>query len=700
MTPASRYLLFSVDTEPDNMWHARQRHSFTHENIAGVLSSLPLFRRCGVKPTFFVSYSVAASDDATRLLIQACRALPCEIGTHFHPCDTPPFLEKKVPATDNILRVPDGLLEQKFENLHSIITSRFGRPRSYRSGAWTIDSRIVRLLSRNEYRTDSSVTPGVSWRLIGRPSYLAAPRTGYFLDEKDMSARGFSGIFEVPVSLWAQKPGLAMLPPLFSSFFTMPLASHRHVPLRNVKALKALRPVWLRPAFKSLDEMVRISQHLLEETGFLHVMCHSNELTVGTSPYVTTPQERELFFQRLEAFFRHAIGLGCTPVTLSEYTDIAVKEAAQEASGGDRPQHQAVALTSGAGAVDGRSSEADDADEKIVSVSPWAALLEKAKQSQAVTVARWCVSAAILVALVWKIDFYRLYCGISGLDLEAMSLAFVLALVSVLLSAAKLTVILSPYSPRFGVVARFTFVSVFFNTILPSGVGADAARLLYINRLVRSKSVAAGAIVFDRLANVSIQLLVVLFSIAFISGDLFIAKQRAAAGALLAAFAAFLVAMALCFSGQCLSKIKNALLKIIPSRFAPPDTLTTFLRTVLQRKTALVGIFLTGLLFNCSIIVTVMIVTRAFGGSINFSEAALVVFVGSIGYLIPVSVGGLGIIEGIYTVMFKAIGKQKEIGLAVSLGMRLTTVLPVIIGGIIFLFDRRTKTAQQQSETA
>jgi glucose uptake protein GlcU len=50
--------------------------------------------------------------------------------------------------------------------------------------------------------------------------------------------------------------------------------------------------------------------------------------------------------------------------------------------------------------------------------------------------------------------------------------------------------------------------------------------------------------------------------------------------------------------------------------------------------------------------------------------------------------------------MFKAIGKQKEIGLAVSLGMRLTTVLPVIIGGIIFLFDRRTKTAQQQSETA
>jgi uncharacterized membrane protein YbhN (UPF0104 family) len=700
MAPSSRFLLFSVDTEPDNMWHARQRHSFTHENIAGVLSSLPLFRRCGVKPTFFVSYSVAASDDATRLLIQACRALPCEIGTHFHPCDTPPFLEKNGAATDNILLVPNGLLKQKFEKLHSMITSRFGRPGSYRSGAWTIDSRVVRLLSGNEYRTDSSVTPGVSWRLIGRPSYLAAPRTGYFLDEKDMSARGFSGIFEVPVSIWPQKPGLAVLPPLFSSFLTMPLASHRHMPLRNVKALRALRPLWLRPAFKSLDEMVRISQHLLEETGFLHVMCHSNELTVGTSPYVTTPQERQQFFQRLEAFFNHAIGLGCTPVTLSEYTDIAVKEAAREAGGEDRPRHPAMALTSDAGAVDGRLREADDAYVKHASVSLWAALLEKAKQSQASTVARWCVSAAILVVLVWKVDFYRLYCGISGLDLEAMSQAFVLALVTVLFSAAKLTVILSPYSMPFGVVARFTFVSVFFNTILPSGVGADAARLLYINRLVRSKSVAAGAIVFDRLANVSIQLLVVLFSIAFISGDLFIVKQRAAAGALLAVFAAVLIALAFCFSGRCLSKIKNALLKIIPSRFAPPDILTMFFRSLLKRKIALAGIFVAGLLFNCSIIATVMVVTKAFGGTINFSEAALVVFVGSIGYLFPVSVGGLGIIEGIYTVMFKVLRKQKEIGLAVSLGMRVAAVLPVIIGCLIFMFDRRAKTAPQQSEKA
>ncbi len=314
-----RSLLFSIDAEPDSLWTRTRGHAFTHDNIAGITRALPLFEQRSIKPTFFVSYSVASSDVCTAILQNAREKTSGEIGTHFHPCDTPPFSGNGERETDNILRVDDGLLTEKFERLHAMILGRFGKPVSYRSGAWTIDKRIVALLAARGYRVDSSVTPGISWSLIGRPSYQHAPRSRYVIDVDNMSKNGSSGIIELPVSIWPPRSLLEKMPSPVSSFFTMPMASKKNIPMLGLKALRRIRPKWLRPAFQSLDEMKAIAGPLLEKSGFLHVMCHSTELAVGTSPYVQNAMEQKEFFHRLEGVFRLAADQGCTSATLSEY---------------------------------------------------------------------------------------------------------------------------------------------------------------------------------------------------------------------------------------------------------------------------------------------------------------------------------------------------------------------------------------------
>jgi hypothetical protein len=324
MDAQPRYLIFSVDTEPDNLWAGRRRaHQFTHDNIAaGIAGAAPLLKELGVKPVFLVSHSVAHSAASVDMLATVAKTLPCEIGSHFHPCDTPPFAGKDTVSTDNILKLSDDQLEEKFSNLHKSITAAFGEPKSFRAGAWTIDTRTVSLLKSHGYRCDSSITPGISWTLIGRPSYVLAPRRSYLIDERDICAEGMSGVLEVPVSIWPKKRVPWFFPPQVSSLFTMPLASQKGFLMSRVRQIRRFRPMWLRPAFNSLDEMKTVAVPLLEETGVLHVMVHSTELACGTSPYVSTEAERQRLFDRLQGIFTFALLQGCTPVTMAEYADL------------------------------------------------------------------------------------------------------------------------------------------------------------------------------------------------------------------------------------------------------------------------------------------------------------------------------------------------------------------------------------------
>lgn len=297
------------------------------ENLLGLSELGNRLRALGIRSTYFITHSVAVSGRLESMLETDLTAKSCEVGTHFHPGDTPPF-PNSMPSSDNIIRIPTFLLEEKFANLHAAISSRFGAPKSYRSGAWAIDSRILALLARYRYRVDSSVTPGISWRVNGRPSYLTAPMHAYSLGSEDPNIPGIKtkdGVMEIPVSIlsprkWDDTKMSRVIGKIAGSVLTMPLAARDSVAVRTIRALRPSPPQWLRPAFMQTSELERTALQLEKEGAeYLHVMCHSNELWPGASPYCRNRDDLKNLYTRIETFFRFALARGYQPVTLFEY---------------------------------------------------------------------------------------------------------------------------------------------------------------------------------------------------------------------------------------------------------------------------------------------------------------------------------------------------------------------------------------------
>ena len=69
----------------------------------------------------------------------------------------------------------------------------------------------------------------------------------------------------------------------------------------------------------TLGEMLSCAENLLKESDCLHMMCHSNELIAGTSPYTITEKMSRDFFKRLKGFFNYVLNEKVKPVTLSDY---------------------------------------------------------------------------------------------------------------------------------------------------------------------------------------------------------------------------------------------------------------------------------------------------------------------------------------------------------------------------------------------
>jgi glycosyltransferase 2 family protein len=305
------------------------------------------------------------------------------------------------------------------------------------------------------------------------------------------------------------------------------------------------------------------------------------------------------------------------------------------------------------------------------------------KNSRLWTVLRWAVSATVLGVILSRMHVSSLPGIIRSADVGLVALVLCLSVVNQLCSAAKLTLILSPLAMTFAHVVRFTFIATFFNAVLPSG-GGEVVRMLYINKKAASGMVSASAVIIDRLTSLFTQILIVTSSVAFFSGDFFNGPTKSIAAIILTALVAVLVLLLVCPAGAF-----SAIEKHLPWQHFWKGKTGLFFLSILSRRLALTSIIILSVLYNCIVIGMVLLLTTAFSSHLRFFEAAIVVFCGSLGTVLPISIGGLGIVEGIYAAMFKVLDNHKETGLAVSLGLRCALLLPVLVG--FFLFVHRGK---------
>ena len=301
-SPRPPAILVGIDTEADDQWSARGRQEMGVRNAERLPALQALFDEFGVRPTYVVTWEMATRPESAPVLRDLARSGRCEIGTHLHPWSSPPFRPEDLAAHTYPHNLPADLLDRQLRELTEVIEQELGvRPTTYRAGRNGFDGRTLPILERLGYTVDTSVDPLFNERRKGGMIFDGAPLEPYHPDYADVRRKGASSILEVPITS-ATAPALpkaiekayARLPP---------------IPWRGALKRLGLRPVWLRPSYTALPEMIAFADRLRRaRVPCFNLIFHSSEVLPGGSPY--TPDERSVarFLDDLRRLLAHLTG--------------------------------------------------------------------------------------------------------------------------------------------------------------------------------------------------------------------------------------------------------------------------------------------------------------------------------------------------------------------------------------------------------
>src|SRR6185436_8848904 len=200
-------LLLTIDVEED-MPGWRITDPIRVSNVAALPRLADLCARIGVRPTYLCTYPVVTTPESAAVLRALHARGGCEIGTHLHPWNTPPF--EPVPGREGDERVhayyPFELGSRRFraklETLHAAVSALTGEaPRSFRAGRFGIDAAMLRELIPLGYEVDTSVTPLSDHLEDDGPDFRDAPQHPYRPATDAVAELGDLPIVEIPVSV-------------------------------------------------------------------------------------------------------------------------------------------------------------------------------------------------------------------------------------------------------------------------------------------------------------------------------------------------------------------------------------------------------------------------------------------------------------------------------------------------------------------
>jgi peptidoglycan/xylan/chitin deacetylase (PgdA/CDA1 family) len=311
-------LLVAIDTEGDNQWSAEARRHQTFRNTRELDRLHDFFARHGVRPTYVVTYPVAADAESAETLRRLLARGDCEIGAHHHAWETPPFTPDDVDRHPYALSLPDAQFDAQLASLTTAVADAVGtRPVSYRSGRFGFSARHVSSLEAQGYRVDSSVTPLFYEAHKGGPDFVDAPLTPYYLAYDSATRPGSSSVLELPVSAALNRRVPRWLAHAYGRA-PWPYQTKRALRLAHIATVR-----WLRPSYTSAADMIALARQLTSRhVPILNLLFHSSEAIVGGSPYNRTQGELDAFFDRLSQLLRYATtDLGAEPLTFAEFAD-------------------------------------------------------------------------------------------------------------------------------------------------------------------------------------------------------------------------------------------------------------------------------------------------------------------------------------------------------------------------------------------
>jgi uncharacterized protein (TIRG00374 family) len=274
-------------------------------------------------------------------------------------------------------------------------------------------------------------------------------------------------------------------------------------------------------------------------------------------------------------------------------------------------------------------------------------------------------------------------------SLLALALLLLL-LANPLLQVMRLHVLIERYTIRFITTFKLFCVGAFFNLMLPSSVGGDAVKLVYLRRMNAENWGAPFALLLLHRVSGMVTLLFGAALYVAIDHVRFMSILRAAhvdarmpfdlRVALLALLALLLLGLAwLAVSGRYRNKLSVVLRGFIIECVSAVTRVGT-------RATLLLLVFTFAFHF---VRVWAFYVLVAYAGHyISMLDSLVVLAATAMAGIIPITVGGLGLMEGAVSMTLLLYGVPEHAGIVVALANRAVLLTGAAIGGIINLTFR------------
>jgi uncharacterized protein (TIRG00374 family) len=302
------------------------------------------------------------------------------------------------------------------------------------------------------------------------------------------------------------------------------------------------------------------------------------------------------------------------------------------------------------------------------------------------------IGVVLLTAPLLFLDWRELLRVVLEADASWILAATLGLVLNMPLSSVKWGLLLRAHGIAVGQLAllRAYWIGAFASNYLPSSIGGDVVRAVVI-RTQGGLAEVASSILVERLTGLAVLIL--------LSAGALAARPEPfrALGLLLPLWLLVLAAAGVVLgvaaggrpSARLLDRLADAGQRTVRRLAVKLLKLVSATNGYRQAWRLVLAAMLTSLPFYGILILFQYGLLKAVGASVSFAEVACIAPLVPLIALIPVSINGLGLTEGAFTLFFMQIGVPAETAFAAALLRRAISVLVSLVGGLFWLLEPR-----------
>lgn len=291
------------------------------------------------------------------------------------------------------------------------------------------------------------------------------------------------------------------------------------------------------------------------------------------------------------------------------------------------------------------------------------------------------IACVLLAALAWGVDWQEMPAHLARLDWVLGGLAVLVVVLEMPVNAWKWWWSLRLHDLRFSWVYLFRTgcFGFFFNNFLPSGIGGDVYRIVRTAGREGERSRAVSAVLVERIVGLAAMLFNGLIGAVLLMRTYDLARwyvHVAAVG---------LVALVL-FAGMlyfgAFAGVKRRLLSI---RFLEP--VWDNLRRIARLRAEWAPLIATSFLFQLLAAACLYLSFAGTGATISVAAALLITAAAGIASVLPISISGIGVVEGSIAGTAVALGVEYDAAVLAAIIVRLVTLPVSAACGLLYLTE-------------